>query len=973
MGNGPVVDPQAVRHRGIEDRTLEHRITTPTPSSARTPQDFLQFDLSMLGLHGQASIPDALAYGLGWQAELDRSESAPLEEQQALAKKLLFLYDYLTVMETEVERDPRDGALLYHDPIKLLAATRFKKTRLLETVDGRGIPVGDAMLPTLPVWAPSVFPRGLSAEERARYPARPRALAEIPPFGSPARMQHWVRLRAARPAPPHPDSPATLPARTAGKTAGSIIAAEPPPPKPVDAGALDAALDRASHRYDAATAKSVPYTATPLVTNAIRQLSRYTLFDLRTATNVQQRSAYEDDKLIAHTEILLYHSVFTVVLDRAGKPFDLRIDEAHAGLLDYALLVPPPGSQMRRALPAPGGVNVSVQTRGDSQFRIEEGKIVKVLQGGVGSFVEAGYGATEKHELHLKIQQFLNDRQANIASVSAEAAFNPIAITLDRIYLRLSDLAEAATPHVVNELLARAEKVFLNWQEYAKIVPQEVIKQVIIGQVRSRTEDYLIKRIGKRIVPVLNAASVVYDLVTGDQERTRSRYAIACAILAIKGRTDEDTELAARVASKVVADAVGDKVIQKLVEHSAKAMKKGKLVVRKGRSTPDHPRPNPQPGAPSEPKQGQATRESAPAASKMPSAQSHPAPTGQGGGEQTSKTPTGTPDQSVLGDLHEGMTAQERATALVRQQEYLKRQAIDAVAKSRALPGPAKTAKPAAADYPVAARHTGDPKTDDPATDRNARAVKRDTPDTATNDTGNTRPDRPGDRREPDESGPKDVKGGSTALVKRRRNPLETPEQVVGALRDSELFSTYNKSQKKGRGQAEAAAEIASLGTAIGQHVVVGKNGAVHLDAKVSQAIWLLPGHLRGVLIERALGGSAYQEWFNVGALDHGFFPQVDFADRPTGSGQANLVSVKTIDVSMGYPEISVENLSSHVYDIVHAQYNLTNAGHGHRTVTVDVRVPQGAKVPAAQIAADLKALVPRDLRQYVKIQVGEF
>jgi hypothetical protein len=970
MGGDPAMDPRGIGRRGIEDRGLEYRVATSASLSAHTPQDFPQFNLSLLGLSGQASIPDALAYGLRWQIELDRLESAPLEEQQALAEKLLTLYDYLTAMETQAERDPRDGALLYRDPMKLFAAARFD-ARLRGTVDERGIPVGGYTLPALPTWAPRVVPRELSAEERARYPARPRALAEIPPFDSPTRLQQWVRLRAARPAPPVPDSHATSPARAVSKTVAPIIVAQPPPPKPVEARALDAAIDMALKRYDAATKAPAPFTTTPLVANAIRQLSGCTLADLRVTTGAQLRSAYEDDKLIDHTEILLYHSVFTVVLDRAGKPFDLRVDEAHAGRLDYALLLPPPGSQMRRSLPPPGGVNVSVQRSGDGQFRIEEGKIVKKLEGGVGGFAEVGYGYTGKHDLQVVIEEFLQNRKGYVASVSAEAAFIPVEITLGQSYLRLSDLAEAATPYVVNELLARAEKLILNWRDYATSVIEEAIKQIIIDQVRSRIRDYLIKKIGQRIVPVVNAAFATYDLLSADQERMRSRYAMACAVLAIKGQTDEDTVLSAKVISKVLADVFEDKVIQKLIEHAAKAGTK--LVVRKhGDVLADHIEPKSQPDPESAPKPVQISPKSAPAASETPSADTRATP-GDQGGEQTSKTPPGTLHQSLLGDPHEGMTAQERDAANVRHREYLQRQAMDAVAKSRALPGPATTPKPAAADDPSGSRHIDDPKTDDPATGQHARATKRDTPDTASIDTGNARPGRPDDRREHDESEPKGIKEGSPAPVQRYRKPLDTPEQVVGALHDSELFSTFVTSRKKGQDQAKAAEEIASLGAAIGQHVMVGKNGAVHLDPKVSEAIWLLPGHLRGVLIERALGASQYQEWFNVGALDRGTFPQVDFADRAPGSGQANLVSVKTIDVSMRYPESSIEDLSTHVDDIVHGQYNLANAGHGYRTVTVDLRVPQGAKVPAAQIAASLNADVPKDLRKYVKIQVREF
>jgi len=63
---------------------------------------------------------------------------------------------------------------------------------------------------------------------------------------------------------------------------------------------LDAALDKAASRYD-----DEPFSeqkrrryATPLVSEAIRQLSNHTLVDLRDATNAAITSSYEDDTLI---------------------------------------------------------------------------------------------------------------------------------------------------------------------------------------------------------------------------------------------------------------------------------------------------------------------------------------------------------------------------------------------------------------------------------------------------------------------------------------------------------------------------------------------------------------------------------------------------------------------------------------------------------------------------------------------------
>jgi hypothetical protein len=592
---GDALDP-----RGTSACGTANRIATPIAP----PQDYPPFDVRLLSLFGQAAIPDALAYALKWQIELDRQQAQhpePTEAQQELAENLLAVFDFLLVQEQQVQRDPVDGALVYRDPIKQYAATPLRNPRLVRIDGGQVIPVTDeAPDAPLPAWAPSVYPREFGADSRSRYPARPRTLTEIPPFDSPPMLAGWLRLRNWRPPTPSAPTPAAR-VITPPAPAGTTLAAEPRPPKPVDKKALDNTLNQAVARYDAhraAAEASQPYTPTPLVANVIRQLSSYTLADLRTATGAKVQSPWENDKLIAHTNVILYHSVFTVVLDQAGNPFDLRYTPDGRGLLDYALLMPEPGSQMQRALPNAGGVIVSVQRYGDATFRIEKGEIRKVLFGGVGSFAEVGYGYTGKHPLQQTIEQFLKYAGMYIASASAEAAFNPAEADLGRIYLRLYDLADAATPHVTNEIIARLKKVVENWQEILEEAVWEAIKNVVIGEIRERIKQYVIKKVGERIVPVLNAGFALYDLATGSAARTRMRYAIACAMLAVKGTTEEDTELAAKVISKVVADEFEDKIIEALIKAASHA---GKKVVRHATGKPPSDSP---PKTPSAAKQG---------------------------------------------------------------------------------------------------------------------------------------------------------------------------------------------------------------------------------------------------------------------------------------------------------------------------------------------------------------------------------
>ena len=110
----------------------------------------------------------------------------------------------------------------------------------------------------------------------------------------------------------------------------------------------------------------------------------------------------------------------------------------------------------------------------------------------------------------------------------------------------------------------------------------------MIDEIRERIKQYVIKKIGERIVPVLNAGFALYDLATGSAARTRMRYAIACAMLAVKGTTEEDTELAARVISKVVADEFEDKIIEALINAAPTCRQKSRPA-RHGEPPSDPP------------------------------------------------------------------------------------------------------------------------------------------------------------------------------------------------------------------------------------------------------------------------------------------------------------------------------------------------------------------------------------------------
>lgn len=201
-----------------------------------------------------------------------------------------------------------------------------------------------------------------------------------------------------------------------------------------------------------------------------------------------------------------------------------------------------------------------------------------------------------------------------------------------------------------------------------------------------------------------------------------------------------------------------------------------------------------------------------------------------------------------------------------------------------------------------------------------------------------------------------------------------TPDEVAEALTDPALYSVYKRSLSGDKKGQQAAADLNDLAAAIGEHSSDGPGGRARVNPTVAAAVWAMPENLRGVLIEKSLANTQYKGWYNVGATDRGFFPDIDFSLSTPGSGPQQRVSVKTVNpFTQGYEKQLGETLPAHVETIVTATDNLRRSGQRVPTTTVDVRMPPGSSVPGAALAQTLRALIPRDLAPYVKVQVGEF
>lgn len=103
-------------------------------------------------------------------------------------------------------------------------------------------------------------------------------------------------------------------------------------------------------------------------------------------------------------------------------------------------------------------------------------------------------------------------------------------------------------------------------------------------------------------------------------------------------------------------------------------------------------------------------------------------------------------------------------------------------------------------------------------------------------------------------------------------------------------------------------------------------------------SVWTLDPTLRGSLIERKLAQTEYKDWFNVGQLDSGTFPLVDFQKGDT------LVSVKSVDTA---GSTWLGRIQEHIDDLGTSRATVDG---NPATMVLDLRVQPGGSAAAQQL-----------------------
>ena len=121
-----------------------------------------------------------------------------------------------------------------------------------------------------------------------------------------------------------------------------------------------------------------------------------------------------------------------------------------------------------------------------------------------------------------------------------------------------------------------------------------------------------------------------------------------------------------------------------------------------------------------------------------------------------------------------------------------------------------------------------------------------------------------------------------------------------------------------------------------------------------NSAVWKLKPTVRGNAIEAALAKTDYKDWFNVGKLNRGYFPLVDFQKGNT------LVSLKSVDTT---GSTWMGRMSSHIDDL--ATRGATVDGQKANMV-LDIRVQAGG-------AKDAASLIQYGRQQGANVVIKEF
>ena len=168
----------------------------------------------------------------------------------------------------------------------------------------------------------------------------------------------------------------------------------------------------------------------------------------------------------------------------------------------------------------------------------------------------------------------------------------------------MPDIAAGTIPYFYDAVMTRLETWFENYEALLKDTFVEALKLTVVETLKDIAISYVIKKIGERVIPVVNVIAAVKDVIERDHER--DTIAINCVRLYMKGLRQDDQTLAVKILANIMAEAFEEKIRRAIMNA---AIKGGIKLVRATRRAvsrrspalrPQAP-PSPEPEAPSQP------------------------------------------------------------------------------------------------------------------------------------------------------------------------------------------------------------------------------------------------------------------------------------------------------------------------------------------------------------------------------------
>ena len=362
--------------------------------------------------------------------------------------------------------------------------------------------------------------------------------------------------------------------------------------RPVDEKAMDNAIEAAlSNIKIKKELASIPPGDSPLVTNYLENLKRLNLEDVYKQTGVSIRNR-ADFKLSEMVSYIYYASFITLVLDKNGDPVD---GNGVHGLFRYGMILYSRKHKTVKFIP-PQGKYVSLGPLPGQQFSIDGGIIKKMSidYQGILAYQEVDVTGQWEPDYQKEANERFSKNGEYIGSLVVSSAYSPKDIGVSDMVFALPEIVEATMPYFFIVIRKKIKSWFENYEDLLKEIAKEVLKNLIVETLKDLAVRYVVKKIGKKVIPVVNVVAGIKDVVDTIRgiDTERDTIAINCVRLYMKGIEQDDQTLSVKILANIMGDEFENEIKGAIIKH---ATKQGLKIVNKVKGSVSKPDPAPKP------------------------------------------------------------------------------------------------------------------------------------------------------------------------------------------------------------------------------------------------------------------------------------------------------------------------------------------------------------------------------------------